>query len=419
MSITGQINLICRITFTQMKAKLKQTFIATAGVIFGITVFIFLLSYVKGINGYVKDITLEQTPHIRLYNESQIKTSISDKSFPNTTNIVLHERPKEVLPNIKDGKKIMTELKGNKLVKTVSGTVNAQVFYSYGSTSINGMITGIIYKDENELFNLEEKFVEGNFSELVTKPNSLAIGSLLAKRLNIKTGDKLRVTTEKGTSFNAIVVGIFKTGIVGIDKQQSYANIKFVRQLLNVPESYITEIKLKLNSIDDVISMTSELETRYETQVSNWKKDNAAAFEGEALEKLIVYSVAFCILMVAGFGIFNILNMMSYEKIKDIAILKAMGFSNKDIYLIFLSQALVIGFIGSTLGLLFGFLASYGFSKIPYESDISFSITHIPISFDIIYYIIGFSFGIITTSLSGYTPSRKAAKTDPISILKS
>jgi lipoprotein-releasing system permease protein len=121
---------------------------------------------------------------------------------------------------------------------------------------------------------------------------------------------------------------------------------------------------------------------------------------------------------VAGFGIYNILNMTIYSKIKDIAILKAMGFSARDVKYIFLIQAIVIGLVGSILGLCIGYGLSSLIAQAPFNGGDVISIDHLPVNFDPRYYIIGIVFGVSTTALAGYMPSRKAGKVDPIEILR-
>lgn len=413
------LKLAASIAFTHMNAKRKQTIIATAGVAFGITVFIFMVSFIKGTNTYVQDIVFEQSPHLRLYNEVQIgESTILDQIDPKAINIVHHLKPKDILPNLKDGKQVVQELKEDPRVKAVSGAISTQVFYRLGSSSINGLVNGISFEDENALFNLEDKLVAGSFGELSTKPNSLVMGVGLARKLNVKTGDKLHVTTENGANFLVTIIGILKTGITDIDNRQSYASIKTVQRFLGVPTGYITDIKVKLYDMEQAPELSEAFQKKYNYQGSDWKKDNKALLEGDVLRNMIVYGVAGTILLVAGFGIFNILTMMIYEKMKDIAILKAMGFSDKDVRWIFLTQALVIGMIGAVLGLVFGFLMSYATSKVTFESDVMVTMDHLPVSFEAIYYIAGFAFGLLTTALSGYIPSRKAAKVDPISILR-
>ncbi|MCD7937628.1 MAG: FtsX-like permease family protein [Tannerellaceae bacterium] len=419
MKIFKNIQLTSFVAFSQMKTRAKQSVIATAGVIFGVTVFIFLLAYVKGLNGYIQDITLEQTPHVRLYNEPEIaQYTILDKVSPHTQNYTYHVKPKAVLPNIKDGFQVIQEIRKDNRISAVSGSVKAQVFYEVGLSHFNGQITGIHYEDENILLNLTPKLTEGSFTDLNITPNSLVMASGLAKKINVRPGDKITVTTQKGEYLTMTVVGIFKTGIPEIDIEQCYASMPTVQKILSVPSSFLTDIKIKLHDKDEAFALSEEYRVKYGCSTSDWMKDNALAFENEAMQNMVVYCVAVCLLLVAGFGIYNILNMMIYEKMKEIAILKAMGFSDKDVQGIILIQSFVIGITGSLLGLLSGFLISYAISLIPYESELFSSINHLPISFNKMFYLLGLTFGILTAFFSGYIPARKAARIDPVYIIR-
>lgn len=419
MKLLDNIRLASIISFSQMRMRFKQSVIATVGVVFGVMIFIFLLAYVKGLNGYVQEITLEQTPHLRLYSEPEISNrTLLDEIADNSLNYTHHVKPKAVLPTIKDGLQIIQEIRQDGRISVASGSVKGQVFFKVGLSLFNGQITGINYSDENSLLHLASKIKEGSFSELSTIPNSLVIASGLAKKLNVKVGDKIVIITTKGDYIPMTIIGVFKTGIPEIDIEQCYASIATVQKILSVPFSYITDVKIKLHNKDLAFELSEEYKIKYRCSTSDWMKDNALAFENEAMQNMVVYCVAICLLLVAGFGIYNILNMMIYEKMKEFAILKAMGFSNIDVQMIILIQSFVIGVIGSLLGLLLGFLISYFVSLLPYESELFSSINHLPVSFDKNFYITGLVFGILTSFLSGYIPARKAAKIDPIFIIR-
>ena len=145
---------------------------------------------------------------------------------------------------------------------------------------------------------------------------------------------------------------------------------------------------------------------------------NAQFETGTTIRNLITYAVSFTLLVVAGFGIYNILNMLIYEKMNDIAILKATGFSGNDVQYIFMSQALIIGIIGGVLGLLLGLGLSLLIDQAPFETDSLPTITTYPVNHDPMFYVIGIVFALISTFLAGVLPSRKAKKIDAVQIIR-
>jgi lipoprotein-releasing system permease protein len=124
------------------------------------------------------------------------------------------------------------------------------------------------------------------------------------------------------------------------------------------------------------------------------------------------------LLIVARFGIYNILNMMIYEKMNTIAILKATGFAGRDVQKIFLVIAMSIGFFGGLAGLIFGFGLSALIDQIPFKTPSLPSVKTYPINYNPIFYVIGAVFSLITTFLAGWFPSRKASKVDPVVIIR-
>jgi lipoprotein-releasing system permease protein len=110
--------------------------------------------------------------------------------------------------------------------------------------------------------------------------------------------------------------------------------------------------------------------------------------------------------------------MMIYEKMDSIAILKATGFSGKDVNNIFITIALSIGIFGGALGLLLGYGLCNVIENIPFNTPSLPTVKTYPINYNPKFYMIGVVFSIITTYLAGYFPSRKASKIDPVIIIR-
>ena len=150
-------------------------------------------------------------------------------------------------------------------------------------------------------------------------------------------------------------------------------------------------------------------------KVEAWQEGNSQLDSANVLRDIIAIAVSLTILIVAGFGIYNIMNMTVNEKIKEIAILKAMGFNGKDIIEIFLIQSVFIGFIGGLTGLGLGSIIVRIVDNPPFEMG---TLTTLPTAYNASDYALAFCFGIIVTFLAGYLPAKKASKIDPVEILR-
>ena len=184
------------------------------------------------------------------------------------------------------------------------------------------------------------------------------------------------------------------------------------------PSDYFTEIQVKLHDLNQAPAVAAEYRKLYDTDAEDIQTANSQFETGSFVRTLISYAVGITLLVVAGFGIYNILNMMIYEKMDSIAILKATGFAGKDVNRIFLVIALSIGFFGGFLGLIFGFLVSAGIDQIPFNTPSLPTIKTYPINYNPVYYMIGASFSLVTTYLAGLFPARKASRIDPVVIIR-
>ena len=272
--------------------------------------------------------------------------------------------------------------------------------------------------EEVRLSNIQDNFVEGSPIDLKNNDNGILLGAGLAEKMSLSVGDRVQISTVAGNVFPLKIEGIYQSGIADIDNIQSFANLNTVQRILGEAENYITDINIKLFNIDEAPTMARQLEKQFKTKAVDINEANAQFETGSNIRNMITYAVSVTLLIVAGFGIYNILNMLIYEKMKDIAILKATGFSGLDVQLVFMSQAVIIGFIGGVLGLLVGLVLSHIIDNTPFETEALPTITTYPVNHNTAYYFIGITFALISTTVAGYLPSKKAKKIDPVRIIR-
>ncbi len=292
------------------------------------------------------------------------------------------------------------------------------MFYNIGSTDLTGVINGVDVEAENKLFMFDDYVTEGNYIDLKNTPNSIILGKGAADKMMAEIGDIIQVTTSKGERMQLKVVGMFQSGLMDIDKTNSYASIGTTQKLLGESNNYITDLQIKLKDILIAPALAKEYAALYGVEAIDIQTANSQFETGSTVRTIISYAVGITLLVVAGFGIYNILNMKIYEKMDSIAILKATGFSGKDVNAVFISIAVSIGLLGGMLGLLCGLGLSGLIDTIPFNTAALPTIKTYPINYNPKFYLIASIFSIVTTYFAGYFPARKASRIDPLIIIR-
>ena len=413
--------LIVGIAKSLLLARWRQTLVAAVGVTFSIAMFITLLSFMNGLNDLLDGLILNRTPHVRLFNEikpTQNQPVNASPEFKDSYNFIRSVKSGISRKEIYNSGPILEAVKQDARVLGAAPKLAAQVFFIEGTIDITGIINGVEVEEEMRLFNFRDYVTSGSAIDAKNVANSIILGKGLAEILAADIGDVVQVTTVQGERFPLKVVGYFQSGIQEIDKVQSYASIANTQKLLGKPANYMTDIQIKLKDLALAPAVTKEYEQLFQIDAEDIQAANAQFETGSNIRSLISYAVGVTLLIVAGFGIFNILNMMIYEKMDSIAILKATGFSGRDVNSIFLVIALSIGIFGGMVGLLFGFLFSVIIDNIPFNTAALPTIKTYPINYSPVFYFIGGIFSLITTYFAGFFPARKASKVDPVEIIR-
>ena len=410
-----------RIAFTHLLGKKRQTLVAMMGVTFGIAVFIFQAGLITGFQSLFIDRTINTTAHIHIFSEAdKYRKSLIQEFNPSTKEwiIVYGQKPKDEDIKLKKSGLIIADLEHNPEVSDVSPFLGGQAIFRNGTTQKSGRISGIDVVKEDRLFNMQQYMKEGELMKLETSSNGIILGSGLADDLGARVNDVLTVISQNGVSLDLKVVGIHESGLVEIDKSRAFVKLTTAQKLMAVEGSYITDINIKLRNIDKAESLAKEFQKKYGYRAMDWKEANANIFSVFKVQNLVTYLVIISILIVSGFGIFNIQMMIIYEKMGDIAILKAIGYKDKDIRKIFLTESIIIGIIGGVLGLILGYVVTLIVGSIPLNIRGFIAVNYLQFNREPIFFVMAFVFGIMATSIAGFLPARKASKVDPVDIIR-
>ena len=231
LSLLMDIHIASQIAQTHLLAKKRQTLVAMLGVTFGIAMFITMISFMQGVNQFLEDSALDASPHIRLYHETNTqRPSLIEQIKPGNFNVIYHQKPKDEQARVKNGLAIAEHIEREPGVLGTSPQVSTQVFYNNGPIQLSGTISGVDIDRENHLYNLTSRLKSGDLNTLKTNPDGLIMGAVLARKLNVRVGDKVTVTTPKGGTRILRVVGTFGFGIGTVDNTKSYGNLSTVQE---------------------------------------------------------------------------------------------------------------------------------------------------------------------------------------------
>jgi lipoprotein-releasing system permease protein len=413
--------LIIQIAYSLLMARWKQTLVAAIGVTFSITMFITLLSFMTGLNKLLDGLVINRTPHVRLFNEirpDSIQPIQKAPGYRSHYHMVRSIKSGNSRQEIYNSGAIMERIAQDPRVLGLAPKITSPVFFNEGNLEITGVVFGIDVEAETRLFFFTDYVVKGQAADLKNVSNSIILGKGLADKLLADIGDIVQLTTSQGEQFRLKVVGHFQSGLQELDKTQSFASIKTVQKIMGKSNNYITDIQVKLTDINQAPKLAKEFNKVFEIDAEDIQTANSQFETGTSVRNIISYAVGITLLVVAGFGIYNILNMMIYEKMDSIAILKATGCSGKDVNRIFIMIALGIGIFGGLTGLLMGYLLSSLIDQIPFNTAALPTVTTYPINYNPVYYFIGGAFSLITTYFAGFFPARKASKVDPVVIIR-
>ncbi len=409
------------ISFKLLTERRRQTLISTFGVAIGVCAFVVMSSLMLGFQKHFIRQVIDLDAHISIkpkfdYNEKRI---LSDVFGEDVILEILGAKPKDVRDRITNYREIISRYTGRMGILGISPHLRSNGIIRYGPKEKPVNLFGIDPDLEGKASSIGRFLEEKRLKSLRSKRNGIILGKLVARDLGVKKrGAKVLLVTPNGVSEVLEVVDFFNSGITTIDQSRAYVHIKTLQRLLGRPNE-VNELVVKVEDVDEAVRIARVLEEETGYDARSWQEAYSNFLQLFKIQKTITYLVVGAILLVSAFGIFNILMMTVLEKKRDIAILKAMGYTSGDITMVFLIQGLIIGIVGILLGSILAYGLQEYLSSIEMDLEGLLRAKGFILDRSPLYYVGGAVFALLFTLFASIYPARKASKLDPVEIFRS
>jgi len=409
------------LAFKHMFARPKQSLMTLLGIVFGSAAFVTISGFMLGFRGFLLEQLVNNDAHIKISaKEDFLNPAEFNKNFFSNFEHVFWVVPpsgRRDLDHISNLQGWVRRLKSDHRIVAFSPQLSSQAIISLASAKATAQIIGSDPQKQAQISNVSANMLKGSFFDIGKGGNRIILGSGLAQKLGAQVGQTVQVNMGNSAPIPFKVVGLFRIGIKNIDDARAYGFLPDVQKLSQRPNE-VNEIGLRVRDFNQAASIATDLKSISEEQVQSWDQINENFLSVFRIQDATRYMMIAVILIVAGFGIYNILNMTVNQKKKEIAILRSIGFESDDIVKLFLTQGIVFGATGGVVGLVIGFFICNYLETIPFGGGAMGGSGYLMISFEPSIYFFGFSLGFAASSIASYLPAKSASRLLPIEIIR-
>jgi lipoprotein-releasing system permease protein len=293
------------------------------------------------------------------------------------------------------------------------GTLSARAGFQNSTVELFG-IDPALHAQTTDLL---RQLINGSYDDFRNNTSSLILGSRLAADLGVGTGDAVQLLSPGGEYWRFTVAAIARAGVGSIDSTRVYSHARVAQALLQRPFG-ASAIIYKLRNPDRAPELANHFESLFQHTASSWQEREQSTLQLFMTLRVSAAVTVSLIILLAGFGIFNVLTMSVLSKVKEIAILRSMGYRRIDISSIFLWQGALIATAGSVLGCLLGAVLTWGIGRIPIRLRGLLYADHFLVTWDWRHYFWATLLAIIAVFIASYVPARRAAQLAPVVTLR-
>jgi lipoprotein-releasing system permease protein len=407
-----------QIAYRFLTAKKRSMVMSLACIVLGVGLYAVTQATTSGFEGFFIKTILGANGAIRIEDEIQatIRSMAAGGANTDSNFQVIEKEGRKYIQGIQQPKLIMDALRRFANVSGVAEVLHGDVFINTSFKNDNAQVYGIDLEDYLKVSDLGGHIVQGSLEQFRDEPDGALVGNVLAERVQLSVGDSF-ILQIHDQSRHYRVAAIFETGVRDIDQVRVYLHLSEARSLLEKPTgaSFI-QVNLydESRAPEDALQMERTLyhsAAPWQDREKEWLEVFGALRKSTAITVWVFSAIA-------ALAMFNTLAMIVYEKTKDIAILRSMGYTREDISHIFLWQAVIVLAIGTVLGCLFGVVVTYAISQIPIRIRTIFTTDTFVVAWSIWHYVKAVLISTCFVMMASLIPARRAARFEPGDVIR-
>lgn len=411
------MNVHIDIALSHLRTRKRQTIASLLGVVLGVAFFLAVSSLMRGSEADFIRRLIDSAAHITVSDEYRDpRVQPAQVRWPEGAVAIRGVKPLPERRGIRQYARKLEQIEAIPGLRAAPVLVSPAIF-SFAGRDDQVTLSGIEPRRMRGVSTIEEDLIAGTLDAVDIDPNGIIIGTGLAEKLALGMGDTISVVSPAGNVRVMRIVGLFRTGNVNYDQSQTFAQLKRVQALVNRPNVANTIVI----QVDDPYA-AREFATRIERMTGykavSWQESSEDILSTLIVRNIIMYTVVGAILVVASFGIYNVISSVVMEKTRDIAILKSMGFDAGDVGRIFVIEGAFSGFAGSLLGAVAGSALIYAVSRVTVRFPGESEALNLPVYWGFDQYLLAFAFAMASAVLAAYLPARKGGRLQPVDVLR-
>lgn len=382
-----------------------QSLLILTGVAVGTAVIVFLSSLITGLQESIIQRTLGTQAQIVIRPPDEIPRTLKPEADARV------ERPAQRLRSIVGWAQVIDVVRRVSGLTAIAPTISGPGFAlrSRGANAIS--LRGIDPESYTGIVDLSRYITAGTFR---LGAFETVIGTELARDLGVNVGDKIRLQTAGGRTTVLRVSGLIDVGSRDLNLRWVFVSLRQAQTLLGV-EDGVSTIEVRVDDIFSATPIAKQIADRTGLRADSWMTSNAQLMVGLRSQSASSAMIQVFVVLAVALGIASVLAVSVVQKAREIGILRAVGTSKSQILHIFLLQGLLVGLVGSGIGILAGIGLSVFFAELTRSPDGS---ALFPLSLSWALYARAIAVATVVGVVSAALPARRAARLDPAEVIR-